>query len=105
MDWNNRTSWPATTMTSTGGFLGGGGRLFLCTAFNHALTRRLLLAFRLYVNRPPLAAVDVRQSRSSPSTAVAVADDDDNSCPLSSLHCRMVDHGDGGPAVVGGGKT
>lgn len=82
-------------MASTGGFLGGGGRLFFCTAFNHALTRLLLLAFRLYVNRPPLAAVG------SCCCCWPLRGGGDG-CPPSH---RIVVHGDGGPAAAGGGRT
>lgn len=85
-----RTSGPAATVMSTRGFLGGGGRLFFCTAFNQALTRLLLLALRLYVNRPPLAVADSCWPRT------------DGGCPSSH---RIVDHGDGGPAAAWGGKT
>lgn len=95
-DKDNRTSGPAATrVASNTGFLGGGGRLFFCTAFNHALTRLLLLAFRLYVNRPPLLAAAVVPVGSWCSCCWPP--------PLSSH--KIVDHGDGGPAAAGGGNT
>lgn len=86
-----RTSGPAV---STEGFLGGGGRLFFWTAFSQALTRLLLLAFRLYVNRPLLATVGSCWPPLTPRTVDG----------RPSSH-SIVDHGDGGPAAAVGGRT